>query len=126
MIEWLLFKTYAIAQVQQFNERYLNNKESAASSDSAAESEDDTEEEVHTFPSFLQRKVDPSVMPPSELCFAVYQDRTNLCLQNTYLLLNQMIVLGPSNAVSERQVKAMNVIKTVQRSALGQAKLNNQ
>jgi len=55
LIEWLLFKTYAIAKVQQFNEHHLNNKESATSSDSV-ESEDDTEEEVHTFQVFCRER----------------------------------------------------------------------
>ena len=65
-------------------------------------------------------------MPPAHLCFAMNCERESLGLVNICLLLNQMIVLGASNAVTERQLKAMNNIKTINRSGLSQTKLNNQ
>ena len=105
----------------------MNNLNAATLLDSDVDQvTDDTDEEELVIPNILQAKPKPGNMPPAELCFAMYRDREPLGLLNICLLLNQMIVLGPSNAVTERQIKAMNNIKTTHRSSLGQTKLNNQ
>ena len=127
VIEWLLFKTYGVAKVEKYKQDCTNNLNAAALLDSDVDQvTDDTDEEELVIPNILQAKPKPGNMPPAELCFAMYRDREPLGLLNICLLLNQMIVLGPSNAVTERQIKAMNNIKTTHRSSLGQTKLNNQ
>ena len=55
----------------------------------------------------------------------MYRDSDKLGLQHIAVLLQLMIVMSPSNAHTERQVKAMNNIKTTSRSRLSQARVNN-
>ena len=64
-------------------------------------------------------------MPAPTLCFEMYRDSDKLGLQHIAVLLQLMIVMSPSNAHTERQVKAMNNIKTTSRSRLSQARVNN-
>ena len=56
----------------------------------------------------------------------MYRDQSTLGVVHICLVLTQMIAMSPSNAHTERQIKAMNNIKTIHRTTLGQAKLNNQ
>ena len=56
----------------------------------------------------------------------MFANREMLGITNICLLLNHMIVISPSNAHTERQIKFMNNIKTLHRTSLGQNKLNNQ
>ena len=106
VIEWLLFKTYGVAKVEKYKQDCTNNLNAATLLDSDVDQvTDDTDEEELVIPNILQAKPKPGNMPPAELCFACF---------------------AISNAVTERQIKAMNNIKTTHRSSLGQTKLNNQ
>ena len=55
----------------------------------------------------------------------MYKDSDKLGLRHIALLLQMMKIMSPSNPHTERQVKAMNNIKTVPRTNLSQAKVNN-
>ena len=68
----------------------------------------------------------PGVMSPAELVFEMFANREMLGLTNICILLNRMIVMSPSNAHTERQIKFLNNIKTVHRTGLSQSRLNNQ
>ena len=125
-IEWLLFKTYGIAKVEKFKADFTGNMHCGISNETDQEDDDTDADELPQVPNIFQPKPQPGIMPPAHLCFAMYCERESLGLVNICLLLNQMIVLGASNAVTERQLKAMNNIKTINRSGLSQTKLNNQ
>ena len=55
----------------------------------------------------------------------MYKDSDKLGLRHIALLLQMMTVMSPSNAHTERQIKAINNLKTVPRTKLSQAKGNN-
>ena len=124
--EWLLYKHFAAEKLkacqQRLEEMKCNqNKEEYKLQEQVENSDSDTEGQI------LEQPVKHSdAMSAAELCFQMYRDRQKLELNNICLVLKQMIVMSPSNAHTERMVKAMNNIKTIHRTRLGQAKLNNQ
>ena len=118
-IEWLPFKAAAVAKVQQFRATLSL----PAMQESEEENDSYPDDNIH--PPLLTPNV-PGQISAAELCFAMYRDQSTLGVVHICLVLTQMIAMSPSNAHTERQIKAMNNIKTIHRTTLGQAKLNNQ
>ena len=122
--ECLLFKHAALQKVSEY---HCSPQLGSDSQHSYSEpSEDEVDEEnidvaTSTQSSFQRHQ-------EAQLCFEMYRDRLILVLEvpNICCLLGIMIVMSPSNAHTERQVKAMNNMKTTTRSRLSQCRTNNQ
>ena len=126
LIEWLQFKTIAVSKVEKFKQEFVAGQGCNTEEEEEEElfsDNSDTEQENH--PNIIPG-MQPGVMSPAELVFEMFANREMLGLTNICILLNQMIVMSPSNEHTERQIKFLNNIKTVHRTGLSQSRLNNQ
>jgi hypothetical protein len=126
-MEWLSYKTFGLAKVKQFKADYKNvcGTDELQCSDEGDADTDGCDSDDDEIANRLAPKK-PGVMSAAQLCFDMFANREMLGITNICLLLNHMIVISPSNAHTERQIKFMNNIKTLHRTSLGQNKLNNQ
>ena len=126
-MEWLSYKTFGLAKVKQFKADYKNvcGTDELQCSDEGDDDTDGCDSDDDEIANRLAPKK-PGVMSAAPLCFDMFANREMFGITNICLLLNHMIVISPSNAHTERQIKFMNNIKTLHRTSLGQNKLNNQ
>ena len=111
-MEWLSYKTFGLAKVKQFKADYKNvcGTDELQFSDVGDDDTDGCDSDDDEIANRLAPKK-PGVMSAAQLCFDMFANREMLGITNICLLLNHMIVISPSNAHTERQIKFMNILK---------------